>query len=394
MVRTKLNILFLSSWYPNRLLPKQGIFVQRLAEAMSLHFNVYALHVCSDASCKKKFEIEYKVIGSVHTVNVYYKKVSHKIAVLSHFQKASRYFKAHLTGYNYINKNFGEIDLTHHNNLYPAGIFAWYLKKIKHIPYIITENWTGYLSSKKQQRSSIEKILSAAIAGNAACITPVSGDLKKAMQTKGFKSRYEILYNVVDTSVFYPREKGSCGSRIKLIHFSSLDDSHKNISGMIRAAAELTKKRNDFEISFIGDLGSKRYIDLAKNLNVHEKTVFFDGIKDSPEVARLMRQADGFILFSNYENLPCVMIEAFASGIPVLASDVGGISEHLGPAFGMLTPAGDEKALLRAMDAFLDKIRRGEYSSSSLRQYAEDHFSYHRVSEKARRIYDSVLNRD
>ena len=109
-------------------------------------------------------------------INVYYKKVTHSIPLLSQLQKANRYIKAHLIGLKIVNQKFNAIDLVHHNILYPAGVIAWYLKKSKGIPYIITENWTGYLPSKNTHQSWIQKILSKKIARNANCITPVSKD--------------------------------------------------------------------------------------------------------------------------------------------------------------------------------------------------------------------------
>ena len=57
MKNKKLNILFLSSWYPNRVLPTLGNFVQKHAEAVALYEHVIALYVCSDANNKQKFEV-------------------------------------------------------------------------------------------------------------------------------------------------------------------------------------------------------------------------------------------------------------------------------------------------------------------------------------------------
>ena len=203
-MKNKLNILFLSSWYPNRVLPTLGNFVQKHAEAAAIRANVVALFVCSDSNNKQKYEVIESAINNVFTINVYYKKVEHSIPLISQIQKARRYIKAHLFGLKIANQKLNTIDIVHHNILYPAGIIAWYLKKFKSIPYIITENWTGYLPSKNTPRGWIEKMFSKKIARNASYITPVSKDLQDAMMNLGFDTRYEIIYNVTDTKLIYP----------------------------------------------------------------------------------------------------------------------------------------------------------------------------------------------
>jgi len=387
----KLNILFLSSWYPNRVLPTLGNFVQKHSEAVALQCNVSALFVCSDANCKQKYEITKTVIKDVYTVNVYYKKVDHAIPLLSQVQKLNRYIRAHLMGLKEIDKNFGAIDLVHHNILYPAGAIALYLKRKKNIPYIITENWTGYLPSKKMKFGFLQTRLSKKIARHASYITPVSRDLKKAMINLGFNSNYEIVYNVVDTKLFYPQLNKSSNRKIRLLHISTLDDAHKNISGMLRVVEELSKQRTDFEMWFVGDGDTSPHIKTAIELGIFNLFAFFDGAKSTSEVADLMRNADCFVMFSNYENLPCVIIEALASGLPVVSSTAGGIPEHITENLGMLVQPLDEKALIKSLNKVINNIQSGKYNEIELSDYAKNNFSYEKVSEKFHELYHRII---
>jgi glycosyltransferase involved in cell wall biosynthesis len=387
----KLNILFLSSWYPNRVLPTLGNFVQKHAEAVALRENVAALFVCSDAACKDEFETVESSINNVYTVNVYYKKVQHSFPLLSQLQKAGRYLKAHRIGLELIRKKMPQLDLVHDNILYPSGFIAMRLKKKLGIPYIITENWTGYLPSKNLQLGLVQKYLSKKIAKNADYITPVSLDLKKAMLSHGFETKYEIIYNVMDTKLFHPSAIKEKKEKIKFVHISTLDDPHKNISGMLRVAEKLSKQRTDFEMWFIGDGDTAPHTATAKRLNIHERYAFFDGSKSTSEVAEIMRNADCFLLFSNYENLPCVMVEALASGIPVVSSTAGGIPEHITEEMGVLVSPQDENGLLQAVNTAIDRIKAGKYDPSQLSRYALDNFSYEKVGEKFSDLYRRIL---
>ena len=65
-------------------------------------------------------------------------------------------------------------------------------------------------------------------------------------------------------------------------------------------------------------------------MNISEKSIQIESKKTHDEIAIAMQQADCFVLFSNIENLPLVIIESMACGLPIITTDVGGISEHMG----------------------------------------------------------------
>jgi glycosyltransferase involved in cell wall biosynthesis len=104
-------------------------------------------------------------------------------------------------------------------------------------------------------------------------------------------------------------------------------------------------------------------------------------------IAELMRKANGFVLFSNYENLPCVIGEAFASGTPVISTDVGGISEHMPNFGGKLISKGNESELTQAMEAMLQTT----YSEKELRSYAETNFSVKAIAKAYSELYTEAL---
>ncbi len=79
--------------------------------------------------------------------------------------------------------------------------------------------------------------------------------------------------------------------------------------------------------------------------------VRFVGAVPKQRVAALMREADLFVLSSHHENLPCVLLEAMASGLPSVATDVGGVAELLAPGTGVICPPHRPEALAEAIDA-------------------------------------------
>jgi len=96
-------------------------------------------------------------------------------------------------------------------------------------------------------------------------------------------------------------------------------------------------------------------------------------------------------LFSNYENLPCVIIESFACGVPVISTNVGGISEYFPENFGYLINPRDETALENS----ILKIYNQEISPSKeiMHKYAQDNFGIDSISEKFSSLYVKSLNK-
>ncbi|MDQ3049212.1 MAG: glycosyltransferase, partial [Bacteroidota bacterium] len=254
-----------------------------------------------------------------------------------------------------------------------------------------SEHSTSYLNSKNVETGWLEKIMTRRIAKNAGFISPVSIDLRNAMKEKNIPGNFEVVYNVADTTIFYPSTEKKQNGKFHFLHISTLDDAHKNISGMLRVAARLSAIRNDVEFYFVGDGDTRPHEETAKKLNIYNTVAFFEGTKTTSEVAALMRSSDCFVLFSNYENLPCVITEALACGIPVVSTNVGGIPEHITKERGLLVPARDENALFESLVLMLESIPNGKYDKKLLSSYAQQNFSYEKVSEKFQHLYQRVL---
>jgi glycosyltransferase involved in cell wall biosynthesis len=103
-----------------------------------------------------------------------------------------------------------------------------------------------------------------------------------------------------------------------------------------------------------------------------------------------MHDSHAFVLFSNYENLPCVILEAMSCGRPVIATDVGGVREHLTPKRGYLISKRDEQELENSMLRCADEYQK--FNPEELRKYAVDHFSVNAIASQFDALYREALN--
>ncbi|MBL4704703.1 MAG: glycosyltransferase, partial [Flavobacteriales bacterium] len=165
-------------------------------------------------------------------------------------------------------------------------------------------------------------------------------------------------------------------------------DFHKNVSGMLRTIAKLKELRNDFELLIISDGDLEPHRGLCNELQLND-VVFFEEEQPIAEIGKKMGQSDLFLLFSNFENLPCVIIEALSAGLPVVSTDVGGIPEMLDASNGIMVKPNDEAALLESINTVLDDR---SYDKKSISKKAQEKYSIEAISSQLLGIYNEVIS--
>lgn len=386
--KNKIKVLFLSAWYPNRYDAMAGLFVRKHAEAVSLYCDVTVLYVHGDKNIKKTEVVHQTLNLNAREIIVYYPEK--RKGILRKFIKAINYYHANFIGYKEVIKTTGVPNILHVNILTRTGLLAYWLKKTKNIPYVITEHWTRYLPSRNSYNGFLRKAISKRIVKNASAVMPVSEDLMQAMKSHGLlNNNYLVVNNVVD-DFFFQQSENVKNNRKFILHVSCFDDEQKNISGILRVVKKLSTIRNDFTMTMVGTgIDFEDLVNYAKELNIPNEVIRFTGELSPVEVAKEFHLCDFFVLFSNHENSPVVISESLCCGKPVLSTDVGGISEHINSSNGILIEAKNEESLLEKTTNLLDHYF--EYDTESIIEEAKTKFSYHMVGKQIYKIYQYGL---
>jgi glycosyltransferase involved in cell wall biosynthesis len=386
---TRKKVLWLCSWYPNRIDPFDGDFIQRHARAASLYENIHVLRVVADTTARPG-SVNIDVTGETNLTEqiVYLGKGKGLAGRLFFFFRRNRLCKQLLKKYL---AEEGPPALVHVHVPYPAGRFAVWLKHKTGIPYVVTEHWTIYQPGNlvpyehlsKHIRRTILQVLK-----EAAIFLPVSADLGKLVARLVINRPQQVLRNVVDTSVFfYPVERKEIVNKVfRFIHVSGMNEQ-KNPAGLLRAFAAAYRIDPEMELLMVGnrDQSMKNY---AATLGLPEGVIYFDGEIPYKEVAVKMQESDALVLFSVVENAPCVISEALCCGLPVVATRIGGIPEMLDGQNGMMVTAGDEEALKNALLHL--KQNAGKYNRAEIASTATTLYNYQAVGMEIAAIYKKV----
>lgn len=295
-----------------------------------------------------------------------------------------RYKKFHELGLKHLIEKGFNPDLVHCNIMNPAGLIAKFWKRKYKLPYVITEHWTGYLPSDgRYNASSILKLSLPKIARRSDFMLPVSEDLKKALQANKLGTTFKVIRNVVNTDKFVIQP----AIKDRFLVVADLENKQKNITGILHAFKVFNQNHPHVLLSIAGGGPDEKEIkQTAKELGLDDK-VIFHGRVNAEELNNLLSKSFSSLLFSNYENLPCVIVEAFSAGVPFIATNVGGISEIINPNRGILITKGNQDELIAAMESML----KTSPTSNELRTYALDNFSYKEIGKQFNEIYQNVI---
>ena len=369
------HILWLCSWYPNEVDKFRGDFVQRQAIATSQYCKIDVVHVLF---C----DVEKTTVTKVNenlTEHIFYVKKKNKFF---NYLKMNQLILAFIE-----NKNF---DLLHVHIPMPIGFSGLLAKRHLKIPMLVSEHYGIYnqvVEDNFTTRNFIFKYFTKRIFQKAQKIITVSDQLGKDIQREVLKKDFEIVPNVVDTSLFHFQEKKE-NEKFRFIHVSNMLEV-KNIEGMLNSIKLLAEKRNDFQFYFIGAKPAV-HITLAENLSLLNLHVFFIDEMPYQEVATEIKTADAGVLFSYSESQSCVVLEWLCAGLPVITSKVGGVAELISSENGILVESNNLHQLADAMNELIEN--KLNYNAIEISKKAIQKYSYESVGKKINEIYNALIH--
>lgn len=386
------KILWLVSWYPNRLMPYNGDFIKRHAQAVSMYEDVQVIYVVRDLNgdLTKEVFIEESVKEGLKEKLIYYYIPSTGLSIINKYsseKKYRQYFKDAVT--DYIEKS-GIPSLVHVHVGMKTGTIACWMKKKYSVPYIISEHWSGFLqeaSEKINEQPFYIKLLWKKVIAGASGFSAVSNYLAGAIKKYFPVHQIKVIPNVVDTSIFYPYLTYQTAPRF--IHISGLSEL-KNPTDIFKALAIVKKKYPFAILQVVGPL-PKQLKELTFALQLENSIKFYEEIPQQ-QLSELIRQSIALILYSSYETFGCVIIEANACGVPVIVSDIPVFHETVEEGInGFFVKRNDPEALAERMIAMIKN--QSLFNSDAIAKKTASLYSYETVGKQFSSWYAEILSK-
>lgn len=280
-----------------------------------------------------------------------------------------------------------------HSHLWAADMIAAAAltpSAIRHVVHI-HDVWVLLRSTtwrRKLRRAVYGVLMRGSRARFIACAESVKSDFARGLHFQ--PSRIEVIQNGLESS-WLRHEPGRAPSTDRFdIGYAARLQSGKGQHVLIEAFAKVAKAIPHARLLLAGE-GSQReaYRESARSLGIQDRVVFLGRVR---EMQPFYDGLDVYACPSFSEGLPMSILEAMARGLPVVATQVGGIPEIMADGVnGILVPPGNPDAMAEALIALAsDPERRGALGRAAQARIRE-HFLADRVIEKLHHYYERIL---
>lgn len=283
------------------------------------------------------------------------------------------------------------VDVIHAHFTYPEGAAAVRLGRRFGVPVVITEHnlWRPWMDELPRVRRQALRALDRAAA--VVAVSRAAHMNMEAVARRPIPAR--IVPIGVDGATFSLKTQQREMAH-RLLYVGWLNRV-KGVDVLLRALAQLVERRPEARLTLIGGSAYRNanrreqsIHDLVAELRL-ESHVEFRGPQAGAEVARAMREADLLVVPSRRESCGSVILEALATGTPVVSTRSGGPEDIINNDVGRIVQSDDPSALAAAMAQVLED--RSRYEPKRLRDYVLGRYSWSKLATQYLEIYQRAI---
>lgn len=277
--------------------------------------------------------------------------------------------------------------INHTHFIFPDGILAYLLKKIKKIPYIITAHGSDVPGYNPDRFKILHKLLIPLwrlITSNAEQLIIPSENLNRLVKKVSTNNHTTIIPNGINLNKFSPHKE----RENKILVVTRMFE-RKGVQYFIQA---LSGFNHNFIVNIVGE---GPYLKTLKILAAESKSnINFVGNLDneSQELRELYETSKIFVFTSEAENFPVVLLEAMIAGLAIITTNDTGCAEVVGDG-AILVKSKDSSAIKEALIKLIDDPDLCTKLGKIARKRAEDFFSWETVAKKHIKLYSTIQSK-
>jgi glycosyltransferase involved in cell wall biosynthesis len=296
-------------------------------------------------------------------------------------------------------------DVLHlHFPFYFGSEMIFLINKIKKIKYVLTYHndviRKGFVGWLLKYYNTIQNYL---IMKSASRIFVLSDDFSNNSLNKtifrNLKEKTDIIPNGVDSDIFFPSMEDDEYINLNIINnkkiilfISALDESHR-LKGLNILLSAINQINHSIALLIVGDGNLRHYYEnMAEELNVTNKVIFLGRVQNS-KLPHIIRLADIFVLPSiSTENFPLTVLEAMATGVPPIVSNLAGVRTLIiDGKDGLLFESENIQDLQLKIEFLLNNDDIRKVMGNNARSSTLDKYSWNTIGEKLEENYRRVL---
>jgi 1,2-diacylglycerol 3-alpha-glucosyltransferase len=286
-------------------------------------------------------------------------------------------------------------DVIHTHTPLGIGWEAIYVSKLLRVPVVGThhtfyDHYLRYVGMDYEFTKKMSWLYTVAYYNRCDFVMSPSRSLADFLIAHGLRRPTEIVPNCIDTDLFRPGENEKTGKT--LVYMGRLGHE-KSIDVVLRAFAILRKEFPGVELAIVGDGPERATLEgLARELGICD-SVRFLGVKRGAELVHALQESDIFLTASASDNMPLSILEAMATGLPVVGANALGIPEIVrdGADGFLCAPFSPESMAEKTAILLRDPAMRKKFSESA--HLAAQNYSRARVAENLENIYTKVIKK-
>ena len=357
-----MKILVIPSWYPNKTNPLWGNYFIKQAEALNEYADVSFLNINRVGLKELKEYFKFKKTDGYYDNKYLFKFYEKSLINLKSINlnlSYRNYQKTAYKAYKHLVKFTGKPDIILVECTLPAGLAALYISKKENIPYIVHEHSYETLTKDIYRKYSLE------VVKNSSYYMAVQDKIKSEVINMGCNC--QLVPNYIDTKRFDVKKiDNNVFTLLNICNFYKVKALEILLQALNKVVYE--DKIKDIKLNIVGIGDYKSYYENISHELKLDKYVNFLGFIDNNKIQNIIASSDALCVSSRIETFCIPIIEAFATGIPVITTKCGGPNDLVNDERGIKVEIDDVEGYRKAIINL--KKNYTKYDSNKLKEYA------------------------